>query len=134
MTDAPTHPTGDRALGLALFLGVAAVYLLSPVRLHIDGVFAIHVALSFLDGRWGDLSGIPNAAGHYTTMAQDGRVLTIYPRGTPLLLVPVMAVLDLVAPEYLARVATDNPAAAHRACRQDGRMTALPVVCVSKSL
>jgi hypothetical protein len=106
---------GDGLIAVVLLAVVMAVYVASPTRQHFDSRYAIHTAISLLRGHLGDLTGMGDFdPASYTVIAIDGRWVTGYPLGVPLLLVPIVALLALVAPDTLAFIEASNSLGAHK--------------------
>ncbi len=105
---------GDRATAATIFIVALLIYLVSPVVTSSDAMFAMHVAASFYKGLYGDVSAwlpairaapVPLIVGHdlpYQLVWTASGIYSVYPAGTPLMVVPYVALNDAIGGHLLA--------------------------------
>jgi hypothetical protein len=118
----PTRPAvsseplrwGELAIALFIFIVTCLIYLVSPVVTSSDAMFAMHVGASFYKGLYGDVSQWLPAikAAHtgqdtplpYQLAATATGLFSVYPIGTPLMVVPYVAANELIGGHLLANL------------------------------
>ena len=93
---------GEFAVAALIFIVALLIYIVSPVATTSDAKFAMHVALSFYKGLHGELTPwlpairaqypLGELPYHLTTTATG--IYSVYPVGTPLMVVPYVAAND----------------------------------------
>lgn len=115
------HPEGaqgegwgaDAGISLLLFLAAWGVYAYSPIVTAFDSRFSMQVAASLWEGRGGELTPWRGAIDSVATPSQpvpsqvrilEGRVISFYPIGAPLLASPLLGLVGRVDPARVARL------------------------------
>ncbi len=117
----PTKPRGRRELAVlpAIFLLTFAVHALSPVTTSTDSAWTFHVAASLLrehNFNLDEYRPIINLQLDYRMRVVDGHIYSYYPVATPLLVSPLVWLINLLYPishptdfyTYLAQHAPDE--------------------------
>jgi len=94
---------GKAGLSALLFAVLLTLFYGSPVRTSFDSRWAVHTAMSFARGHWGDLSEympILEKEQLYAIEYAKSRPHTLFPIGVSLLSVPAMAVVSMVHPTF----------------------------------
>lgn len=97
---------------LGIFLLLAAIYIASPVRTIYNSRWAIHTAISLIEGSGGSLSAyqaVLDKNDAYAIEYLDGRPRTVFPIGVSLLSVPAVAVASWVDPGFNRRLHEQIP-------------------------
>jgi glycosyltransferase involved in cell wall biosynthesis len=100
-------------ISLGLFALLLTVFAASPVKTPFDSRWSIHTAMSFVQGRGGDLTEyLPLLKKHdfYAINYPDGRPRARYPIGTSLLAVPAVVVGSWFDPSFAEELRSDVPA------------------------
>jgi hypothetical protein len=103
---------GEFAVAVLIFVVALLIYLVSPIATTSDAKFEMHVALSFYKGLHGELApwlpairaqypldGLPY---HLTTTATG--IYSVYPIGTPLMVVPYIAADDALGGHLMSEL------------------------------
>src|SRR5215469_14120307 len=88
---------------VAIFAGLLAIYVASPVRTLYDSRWSIYEAMSFLgghDGNLADYKGMVEQQKGYAIEYRHAKPYVIYPIGVPLLAAPFVAVALMVDPGF----------------------------------
>lgn len=92
---------------IGIFVLLAAVYVASPVRTVYDSRWAIHTAMSLIEGNGGELSAYEAALkseDNYAIELRNGLPRTIFPIGVSLLAAPAVAVVAVLDPTFKSRL------------------------------
>lgn len=112
------EPFPSSILLVAIFLA----FIFSPIYAHSDPLWTLHFSLSLARGYCGDLLPVDTAAliashpGHAyaVTHMPDGRVLSILPAGTSILLSPIVWLFDQIAHEWVNSLAATTARIPHK--------------------
>jgi hypothetical protein len=99
-------------LSLALFVCLFAIYALSPVRTSFDSRWSIHTSLSLAEGKGGDLRDylpLLESEKYYAIVTFGDRYYTLYPVGTSLLSLPIVALVAWLDRDFKRRITEGNP-------------------------
>jgi glycosyltransferase involved in cell wall biosynthesis len=91
------------SVSLGLFVLFLTVFAVSPVKTPTDSRWSVHTAMSFVEGRGGDLTAylpILEKEDFYHIDYPDGRPRTRYPIGTSLLAIPAVIVASWINPHF----------------------------------
>jgi glycosyltransferase involved in cell wall biosynthesis len=100
------------SLSLGLFALLLAVFAVSPVKTPFDSRWSIHTAMSFVQGRGGDLTEylpIIKKQDFYAIEYPDHRPRTRYPIGASLLAVPAVALASWLDPSFADELRNELP-------------------------
>ncbi len=112
-------PRAEGLLLIAIVLITGAIYIISPVTTSTDSAWTFHVAASMLRQRNIDLDeyrSLMNLEADYRLRLVEGHIYSYYPMATPLLVTPVVWILNKIYPlmyptdfyTYLDRHAPDT--------------------------
>src|SRR5712671_2129428 len=100
------------ALSLALFASLFTIYALSAVRTSYDSRWSIHTSLSLAEGKGGDLRDylpLLEAQKNYAILRYEDRYYTLFPVGTSLLSVPIVAAAAWLDRDFKQRITEGIP-------------------------
>jgi len=100
------------AITIVLFSTLLALFFISPIRTSYDSRWSIHTAMSLIRGNWGALNEympIVEQEKLYAIQPAGDRYYNLFPLGSSILAVPVVAVASAVYPDYNERLAYAIP-------------------------
>lgn len=88
-------------VSMLLFVGLFAVYVLSPARPSGDTCWALYTSVSLASGKGGGLTEYtPLTAGHYAILKIDDRSYNLFPVGVSVLSLPIVAAYSAYNPRF----------------------------------
>jgi hypothetical protein len=91
------------SIAVIIFVMLSAIYIASPIRTTFDSRWALHTAMSFIEGRSGALTDyVPllKNENFYAIEYTAGEPRTFFPIGVSLIAMPVVAVMNVVNPKF----------------------------------